>query len=147
MTFRRALQPVFSAFNVARRFKRSEDEHVARYIFDSKHFSRENRRVKHRALEPAPEDHKTSVYRITGLSPAEIWTLGEVHVATPRGKKLLARADLSQRAIESVGLALEIDNIPPRQGNITGWPVEKDEWRSLALELAALATLVILPNS
>ncbi len=117
------------------------DELTARYLVDRKHFSPENARVKARALHPARRDHKTSVFRVDGLSERHIWELGDAHVARARDKPLLARADLFVRQVARVGLRVEAQEPPPRHANISGWPAEKHNWMSVALELAALATL------
>lgn len=121
------------------------EETTARYLFERGHFSPENSRVRPRALEPARQDHKTSVYRIVGLPEREVWRLGERHVEPARGKPILARADLSVAAIHSIGLVLEPHEPPVRHANIAGWPGEKDVWKSKAQELAALAQLKLKP--
>lgn len=123
----------------------SPEEPTARYLLDRRHFSPQKGRVKPKALHPAPADHRTSVFRIEKLSEAQVWKLGEVHVAIPRNRELLARAELKARDITSVGLSLQANEPPPRHANITGWPVAKHEWMSLAQELAARATLKVRP--
>ncbi|MGH7774408.1 MAG: hypothetical protein ACREQA_19465 [Candidatus Binatia bacterium] len=98
-------------------------------------------RVKPRAFHPARKDHKTSVFRIRGLSEKQIWLLGDVYVAAVVGREILARAEFSIAHIHSVALRLEPDEPPPRHANIAGWASEKDRWMSQAQELAASATL------
>ncbi len=73
-----------------------------------------------------------------------MWSLGDRHVAGPRDKDLLARAELKRAEIESVGsLSLVRDDQPFRHANIEGWPEAKDKKKSLAQELAALARLKV----
>ena len=100
-----------------------------------------NGRVKPRVFHPAPKDHKTSVFRIPGLSEKEIWQFGDVYVAAVVGRKILARAEVSVGQVNSIALRVEPDEPPPRHANVTGWASEKDRWMSQAQELAALATL------
>jgi hypothetical protein len=83
-----------------------------------------------------------SVFRVRHLSEDEIWEIGEVYVASPRGKTLHGRADLNVRHVTSLGLRLDPDDHPPRHADIAGWPLEKDRQLLLAHELAAAASLV-----
>ncbi len=69
--------------------------------------------------------------------------MGDHLVASVSGRRLLARAELNVANITSVGLQVEVDDTPPRHANIIGWPLEKDEWMSLAQQLATFATLKI----
>jgi hypothetical protein len=71
----------------------ASDETLARFIFSSSHFSRENNRVKHNAFMPAP-DGKTSVFRTKDLDGAAVWAIGE-GVAKTRSQPLHARADIT----------------------------------------------------
>lgn len=98
-------------------------------------------RVRPRAFHPAPKDHKTSVFRVQALTEHQIWSLGDRHVASPLGKELRARAELSVAQITAVGLQVKPAEPPPRHANITGWPIEKHAWMSRAQELAAVAIL------
>jgi hypothetical protein len=119
----------------------ADEESTSRFILDKRHFNISEQRVKAKALEPGPLDHCTSVFRTIGLDEPSIWQLGDTHVATPRKKVILARADLTVAQIRSVGLEVEPDNDPARHALIRGWPSEKPAWRSRAQELAAIASL------
>ena len=96
--------------------------------------------MKPRAFQPAPKDHKTSVFRTVDLAEEEVWRLADEHAAGDRGKAE-ARAVLLVRQVTDAGLRVEPDDIPPRHANLAGWPTAKDEWKSIAQELAADATL------
>jgi hypothetical protein len=124
--------------------KADDSETASRYLIERGHFSPENSRVKPKALEPARKDHKTSVFRISGLADPEIWSFGNEYVARPLGKALLGRGDLIVGEIKALGLAIEVDDNPPRHANIAGWPLEKEKWKSLSQELAAIATLKLM---
>ena len=100
--------------------------------------------MKARALEPSVQDNATSVFRILALTDAAIWSLGQDHVANPRGATIYARADLIVAAILGVGLHVDPAEPPPRHANIVGWPTEKHASMSLAQQLAAEAVLIML---
>lgn len=118
----------------------SPEEVLARYIFNRDSFSLANDRVKYSAFLPS-SDLKTSVFRVSGLTPDEIWQIGDRKVAPMRGKPLLARADISAKVVLSNGLDIAPDNNPPRHANIYKWPLEKSEQKLIAIELADKAEL------
>lgn len=101
--------------------------------------------MRPKGVEPAALDHRTAVFRVFGLQDSDIWHLGQEFVGEPQSKKVLARGDLLVEQITSLGLVLEIDDDPPRHAAIAGWPVEKDEWKSLSQELAARTILSVSP--
>jgi len=143
--YRWLLRILWSAWRASLPPDPTPDELTARYLHQRDHFAPVSGRVKPRAFHPAPKDHKTSVFRISGLSENEIWRFGEVYVAAVVERKILARAEVSVGQVDGIGLRVETDEPPPRHANITGWASEKDQWMSQAQELAALATLR-LPN-
>lgn len=98
--------------------------------------------MKPRAFQPAAKDNKTSVFRTIDLAEEEVWRLADEHAAGDRGKAE-ARAVLLVRQVTDAGLRVEPDDIPPRHANLAGWPTAKDEWKSIAQELAAEATLIV----
>lgn len=81
------------------------------------------------------------MFRVQELTERQIWSLGDRYVASPLGKELRARTELSVAQITEVGLQVEPAAPPTRHANIAGWPIEKDEWMSRAQELAAVAIL------
>jgi hypothetical protein len=117
------------------------DEVTSRYLRHSNQYAPSIGRVKPHAFHPAPADHKTSVFRVQGLTESEIWSLGEEHIQSPSGGELRARAELLVAQIAGVGLQVEPQEPPQRHANIAGWPAEKDELMLKAQELAAVATL------
>ena len=116
-------------------------EVTSRYIRQTGHYTASTGRVKPGAFHPTASNHKTSVFRVQGLTERQIWSLGDVYVALPSGNELRARAELSVEQIAGVGLRVESSEPPPRHANIVDWPGEKHEWMSRAQELAAVATL------
>jgi hypothetical protein len=97
--------------------------------------------VKWQAFRPVLGTHKTSVFRVQGLTQVEIWRLGDEHIASLAGQEILALAELSVEQILAVQLRIEPEEPPPRHANIVNWPLEKHEWMSQAQELAAMAIL------
>jgi len=84
-----------------------------------------------------------SAFWIDDLALEAIWPLGDL-AGEPRGKAALAFAQLRRADVAAVGLFTEDDPKPhPRHVNVCGWPTEKDEIKSLALELCVRATLRI----
>jgi hypothetical protein len=108
---------------------------LTRFLTQSGHFSRENKRVKERAFLPDSRD-ELSVFEIIGLDENEIWSL---FTSLP----LYGRADFLYSIVLNNGLRVEPDNMPPRHANIVGWPLEKSEKKSLAQSLAAEAALIL----
>lgn len=118
---------------------------LARFLTSKSHFSREKNRVKPAAFMP-PADLKLSGYDVVTLDESSIWRLGELRVSGPQKKTLYGRGDVSVAVACQVGQAaldVVLDNDPPRHASICGWPSEKHERKSLALELAAEANLTL----
>jgi hypothetical protein len=113
-------------------------EPIARYLFEKGHYSSEKAEVKYRAWMP-PKNKLKSVYRIVGLSEAEIWQIGKEQVEPEIGHSILARADVGVRAIVELGLQIVPSEPPPRHANVTGWPDQKEAQMSKAQELAAVS--------
>lgn len=77
------------------------------------------------------------------MAEFSIWQLAEDHVVPRRNKPVLARSELPVSAILAAGLTVVPQEPPPKHANIANWPPEKDEWKALALEMAASATLLL----
>lgn len=117
-------------------------EPITRYIFSSSHFSAQNNRVKHNAFMPSSGE--TSVYRTHDLPEPDIWAIGR-DISSQRNQQLQARGDLLVSDVVSLSLRVDPSEPPPRHANIIGWPQEKDQVKLKAMEVAAQATLRLLP--
>jgi hypothetical protein len=117
----------------------SPNEVVARYLLSSSDFTVNAPRVKARALEPSPVDKYTSVFRIDGLADDEIWNMGTILVAEPRGRRVHARADITVSNILRSNLSVQPDEPPVRHALISGWSNEKHTRMAEAQELAVHA--------
>lgn len=121
-----------------------EDEPLARYLTQERLFRVDPPQVRYRAFMP-PKDGKTSVYRIAGLKRETVWRIGDVFVAAPTDRTILARGDVSPAIVRAAGLEIEPDNRPPRHASIVGWR-DKDWQMSAAQLLAAQAVLTVRPE-
>lgn len=120
-------------------------ESLSRFIFSKRHYGIEENRVKFGAFVPLRNPQtsvlEVSVFRISGLSDEQIWSMGESEVAQRSGRTLNARGDLTVASVEAKQLQVVSDDIPLRHANIVGWPEEKSEQKLKAIELAASALL------
>lgn len=101
--------------------------------------------MKPAAFTPPPSG-KLSCFWIDQLSEDVIWQIGDDVAGKPRGKRTLARAEVTRAAIAEAGLEVEDAPRPhPRHFDLCGWPTEKDEIKSVAIELCVRATLRVRP--
>jgi len=142
MSWREFFRRLLARFSLG---KLTPDARLARYLVQSNRFNKDKGYVKPEAFLPNPTDLKTSVFRVKGLSDAQVCALGETMIATPLRKTLYGSGQLAVTEVEGVGLRVEPDDKPARHANISGWPPEKSERLSLAQQLAALATLRLCP--
>ena len=120
----------------------SGPDRLARILIES-HYSIQKGLVKYRAF--LPEFYKgafiTSVFDIDMLADHDVWEMGRVHVAEPRGKTVHGHAAVESRTVIALGLSVVRSEPPPRHCDLTGWPNEKQERMNVAQELAATAAL------
>ena len=114
------------------------DDPISRYLFDTRHYSRENKRVKQGAFLP-DGNLETSVYFTKNLAEDAIWVHGETYAAN--GRTLRGRAEISVDGVQKTKLTVKAEDPPPLHGVIVGWPTEKDQQKALALELAQSSEL------
>lgn len=81
--------------------------------------------------------YETSVFRTFERAEPEVWDLGVTHVASARGKPLLARTDIFVTFVR-IHPPLDVTPAEPprRHAVIVGWPDEKDA-RMLLQQLLA----------
>ncbi len=95
-----------------------------------------------------PDDLRLSVYDVSGLSEAHVWSLGRKYVGDPQGKSVKARADLPARGIREA--ALEVVHVPdphPRHAEVIGWPEDRTKQRVIAMRLAQISIVQFNPNA
>jgi hypothetical protein len=116
---------------------------LARFIFQEGHYRKKDPAApKLGAFLPKPSDPKISAMWRDKLSELEIWSIGDL-VGSTRSKQALARADFDAGAVSEAKLEIEPDPKPhPRHVNLSGWPADKAEQKSIALLLCARSTLI-----
>src|SRR5688572_29198123 len=122
MNFLRPLQKIWKSCFPERNLSQALDP-ICRYIFDKRHYSAENKRVKPGALLP-DRNNETSIFFIRGLMDPEVWTHGVTHAAN--GRTLRARAEFGHHFVGKNKLVASRAEPPPLHGVITGWPADKD---------------------
>lgn len=116
-------------------------ERLARFLLSSRHFSRENRRVKPDAFIPHPYA-ELSVFRVKDLEEEQIWQIGK-QIAEPQGKPLYARAEIPVGEVLASGLQVVPNEPPPHHANIIGWARDdRAAQRLVAAVLSARAHLI-----
>jgi hypothetical protein len=118
---------------------------LARFIFSRQHYSPQKNAVKYGAFLPVRNSEtsilEVSVFRISSIPDDQIWSIGEQEVAQRSGRTLRARADITLSGVQDKELRVDLDDIPLRHANITGWPEERSEQKLIAIELASSALL------
>ena len=110
---------------------------LARFLRHSKDFSKSASIVKQTAFIPGNEG-RLSVFRIDGLMLGDIEALGKQHISKFYGWAQLKTAD-----VEKTSLKIDFNNQPERHADLVNWPPDKEERKSIALELATASTLVL----
>ena len=94
---------------------------------------------------PAPRKTVISMQFIDGFQEQEIWKVGDL-IGRARGKNALARADLSKSSVLDVGLTVALTpGLHHLHAEVGGWPTEKDEQKSIALDLCAKSKFSLRP--
>jgi len=117
---------------------------LARFIFQEGHCRKKvPAKPKPGAFLPKPATLKISALWRDRLPEQEIWKIGD-QLGETRSKQPLARADFDAAAVSEAKLAIEPDPKPhPLHVNLCGWPIDKDEQKSIALLLCARSTLIV----
>jgi hypothetical protein len=115
----------------------TQEEMLARFIFQSSHIRPSDGTVRPNAFMPPP-NLRCSVTRHLQATQAEIWSVAK-DLAVQRGVTLYGRADIGAVNCVLQGLAVRKDPITgnPNHANITDWPDDKPKQKMIALELAA----------
>ena len=115
------------------------EEPLARFLYSSGWFSRQNSIVKQAAFLP-DRQQRLSVFRSCEMTETALWQLGN---QDPSGRNLHGAGIITAGAVEQTSLHLDPNDVPPRHTNVIGWPAGKDEQKSLALQLSSEAKLVL----
>ena len=113
---------------------------MTRFISDPGQIRNSDNTVKHNAFMP-PKTRRLSVYWISGVQDATIWSIGDAHVAPTRGP-IIDRADLNSLAVYAEELSVDVTGTPhTRHADIVGWDMTSTKLRLQAVKLSSSATL------
>jgi hypothetical protein len=119
----------------------AETELLARYVTQSGQFRSSDQTVKPDLFIPHPYK-ELSVTRHLQATESEIWAVGQAVAAT---RTLYGRADI--RAGDCTIASLQVVAKPlannPNHADIEGWPLQKQDQKAIALQLAASASKLI----
>lgn len=119
-------------------------EQLSRFLTDRSQYSPTKGVVRHAAFHP-PKNGQLSVYWITAILDAEIWTIGDTHVAPLRGP-ILGRADFNSLVAYANRLSVRVTGIPhPRHSDVVDWDADRQKNRLQAVKLAEEAQLILKP--
>ena len=126
----------------------SIDELLARYVTSSRWFRKQDLTVKQDAFIPPEDPLELSVTRQITFTEDDIWRIGKV-VAGGMERNLHGRADIKTDCVIKQRLSVTPQPVPnnPNHANIVGWPLEKNERKMRALELAKVARFVPNPEA
>ncbi|MDA0739196.1 MAG: hypothetical protein O3A59_09635 [Nitrospirae bacterium] len=120
----------------------SPTEKISRYLMDEDDIRPSDGSLRWRALIPNREG-KTSVFRISGLSEQQVWSIAEEKVIPIRNKRLVGRADLLAAVVYNRNLNFSPDvDAASRHADIIEWPDEKEKRRLIAMDLASEAKVI-----
>lgn len=123
--------------------KVAPEESLSRFIVDKSYFRSSDGTVRHNAFMPN-NNQEVSIFRTSDISENEKWDIGRAEFAEKRQKKLLGRADILSQIIYYHLLCVIPDPYShPLHANIIGFPDEKACHRSIAVELASDADLIM----
>jgi len=124
------------------------DELLARFITSSRWFRKQDQTVKQDAFIPPENPLALSVTRHLNLTQDDIWIIGRgvagTMVRNLHGRADVKTANVTAQRLNVVPQPVLPDN--PNHANITGWPLEKNERKMRALELAKAAHFVPNPE-
>ena len=122
----------------------ADEEDLARFLTSSSQFNA--LMAKPSAFLPSPKDDATSVFRHASEPREALWQIGSDHVVH---RTLHGAAIVKARRVRAALLEVVVQEPPPRQANIVGWPslapdpeVAKAERKERALLIAQYAEVV-----
>ncbi len=121
----------------------SSDEELSRFIFSSNHLTKDKTVVKGAAFLPN-SSLKTSVFRKSRMS-ADEYDEKKGTIANLRGKSLKAAALIKVSSVLDSKLRVEPEEEEHRwHADLINWPVDKEERKSIAQDLAYAARVEVL---
>ena len=118
---------------------------VTRLAFSSRHVAGAGATFRLRPAAFLPYHGTMSVFRIDGLDETQIWKHLAAHASRP-DRRFHGRGDFRLSDLAGRPLKLDLDDTPPRHGNVIGWPAAKDRRLALARELAEMSNATPPPE-
>ena len=106
---------------------------LTRITFSRRHVAGSGKSFRLRPAAFLPHRGTMSVFRIDGLDGAGVWKHVGKHALHP-GKRMHGRGDFRLADMRAVILKLDLDESPPRHGNVVGWPPSPAESPQPALD-------------
>jgi len=100
----------------------ADSEPLARFLTSSGHFNAQM--AKPSAFLPSPQDQETSVFRHGAVPEADLWAIGDIHVAGNR--RIHGAAIVKASDVRAVALSVIAHEPPPRHAAIRDWPLDSD---------------------
>jgi hypothetical protein len=124
----------------------SDAEPLTRFVTDDE-LLRASGDVHWRAFRPKPAEAELSIARISDLPDGNVWDLGET-LAGATGRPVHGRADFTKPNVQAAryngSRMTAVDDEPPtRHALITGWPVDSQARKVLAMAIAAESKQVV----
>lgn len=122
-------------------FDSDQGENLCRFLTDKDHYSSAKHIVRPTAFFP-PRNNRLSVYWITDCPEAEVWAIGDEHVAPARGPILGQGIVNSLVAYNDASLTVNVTGVPhARHADLIGWDEDRKKGRLQATKLADKARL------
>lgn len=106
----------------------SPTEILSRFVTSKQHYRPSNNTIKWNAFMPN-KGRQTSVFRTSGISDGDIWSLGDRHIQ----KQILGRGDIVASKVTDKGLEVVPDDNPERHANILGWADYDDRSKNISI--------------
>jgi hypothetical protein len=132
-----SVAPLSSASNLRTYSTVVPGERLSRYVFEESYY-RADGSPKPKAFYP-DKDNVVSVFRIDGLTHAEVIEFGDKHVTPKRNKPLHGHVEITAASVRAVGLDVASKEPPLRHAEIFNFPDARELAISKAQELAAVA--------
>ena len=117
---------------------------VTRLAFSRRQVAGSGESFRLRSAAFLPHRGAMSVFRIDGLDDDSVWKHVDKHAGRP-DRRMHGRGDFRLADMRRQVLKLDLDESPPRHGNVVGWPSGRDQQLALARELASVAHAVPAP--
>lgn len=100
-----------------------DQEKLTRFLTSSSQYNA--RMAKPAAFLPNQKNGETSVFRMDGGSPQELWLVADTYI--PKTRTVHGAAIVSTSVVREARLNVVSQEPPPRHANIVGWPTSETD--------------------